>query len=776
MAENIGALILPIGADASQFNRSINDVKVAFKELSNTIASTPFNLVTDKQKLELNALKETLSILTTDVKEFGQALQFPENSILGLKKRIQELNDEKIRLDPTTSENKIIELTQEIEKLEDKLKSVNNLGKSVGNTSGGFSKGVDKIADSSKKTRTALTSLSLVAQDLPFGFIAIQNNLPNLITAFGNLDTKTNGIKGALKDLGSALVGPAGLFLAFSVVTAGITFAIQKYGSLSNAITALVSDNEDLAKTIAKARKEYESYNNSLNGIELSVKKSDATEQGKIETIKILTETVTNLQNSESKRSNALNQLKSIDKDYYGSFTTSASDADKLRQATDKLTESIIKQARVKGLESRITQITTALLDIEDAQAKVAPAFGKSAKKVEQALGKAGQFGALTFQDIGDVINLSNITSKLQEGDAAIEQETDRLEKTKERLREELDGIINIGKTGAGKDFVLKIESQDLDAAFNLEKIRSNVEGLGNIILDTNKTIQERKNALKELVAVNPQVFNGLTLEKNGLQTLKTTVEEYTRSLQVLIKQREFDARASQLNAQFRNAQTKATEDAVKAEEDAFENIVKLTYAQDQYGNSTDKIVQKNKDFVNGLKELQDINEGVIDDLTKGLNLENKYQDAIKNLLNFEEFQKASVDRIARNFRFLQNPLEDLFGTILEDGIANWKAFGDAVVKEVKKIVAALLAKGVIQLLASILAPGSGALVGAALEGVSDDALSGWLDLFDNNQKINFSGIQGGGMQMTGQVVFVQRGSDLVGVLNRTNSTINRVG
>ncbi len=34
------------------------------------------------------------------------------------------------------------------------------------------------------------------------------------------------------------------------------------------------------------------------------------------------------------------------------------------------------------------------------------PAFGKSAKKVEQALGKAGQFGALTFQDVGDVINL----------------------------------------------------------------------------------------------------------------------------------------------------------------------------------------------------------------------------------------------------------------------------------------------------------------------------------------------------------------------------------
>ena len=34
-----------------------------------------------------------------------------------------------------------------------------------------------QIDDFSKKSRIALTNLSLVAQDLPFGFIGIQNNL-----------------------------------------------------------------------------------------------------------------------------------------------------------------------------------------------------------------------------------------------------------------------------------------------------------------------------------------------------------------------------------------------------------------------------------------------------------------------------------------------------------------------------------------------------------------------------------------------------------------------
>jgi hypothetical protein len=38
------------------------------------------------------------------------------------------------------------------------------------------------------------------------------------------------------------------------------------------------------------------------------------------------------------------------------------------------------------------------------------------------------------------------------------------------------------------------------------------------------------------------------------------------------------------------------------------------------------------------------------------------------------------------------------------------------------------------------------------------------------------AGINGGGIQLAGQVVFVQRGPDLVGVLNQGNARIGRVG
>lgn len=158
-----------------------------------------------------------------------------------------------------------------------------------------------QIQDFSKQSRIALTNLSLVAQDLPFGFIGIQNNLPGVIQSFGELRTKAGGTVGALKELGSSLIGPAGLFLAFSAVTSAITFAIQKYGSLSNAVNALTSSNG--AAVIAQ-----NTFNKALNeGIN-----NTTTESIKIG---ILTKTLSDLSRPLKDRQDAYAELKKIQPD-----------------------------------------------------------------------------------------------------------------------------------------------------------------------------------------------------------------------------------------------------------------------------------------------------------------------------------------------------------------------------------------------------------------------------------------------------------------------------
>ena len=156
----------------------------------------------------------------------------------------------------------------------------------------------EKIEQFAKKSRTALNSLSLVAQDLPFGFIGIQNNLPNVISSFGELQKEAGSVGGALKQLGSSLIGPAGLFLAFSAVTAAVTFAIQKYGSLGAAVTALVSDNAKLVQV--------------QNALNKELATSIGNTAGETAKIQILVKTLNDMSKPMKERQDAYTALKKI--------------------------------------------------------------------------------------------------------------------------------------------------------------------------------------------------------------------------------------------------------------------------------------------------------------------------------------------------------------------------------------------------------------------------------------------------------------------------------
>lgn len=754
---DIGALILPIGADPSEFQRSINDVKDRIKELAAIINSTPFNLVTSKQKEELVALQQTLKILTSELKNFGQAVKVPENSIQGLTNKIKELNQQKILLDPGTSAAEIAKLNKQIDELSKKRDNLNNLGVAFKN----LPKPINEANQSIKRTTTALTSLTLVVQDLPFGFIAIQNNLPNLIQQFGLLKKDSGGTLNAFKELGKSLVGPAGLFLAFSAVTAGITILIQKYGSLGNAINSILSGNQKLGQELSKINKEYKDYIENTGNVELKIAQLENSQAGQIETIQILTKKVTDLSLSESQRSNALDQLKKIDKDYYGSFTTSAKDSDGLKDATDRLTKSLILQAKAKGLSDFITDITKQLFALEFQQKKIAPGFSEISDGIEKSskqIKSAGQFGATGVPGLPNILalfRLKETRDQLSEGDQAIEDETIKLQSTKKLLEETLDGITNLLQPDAGKkESPLKILPEDLDAAYNLEKIIQKLESYGNVLLDTNKPLKERKNALKEILAIDNEYFKSLGLGESEQLSNKESIEEFIRTLQAKIKWQEFDNRAAQLNAEFAKVNRKAQDDLTESYEAQIDPITKLTMANDQFGNSTARIAQ-NRYLSFGTLQY-DIN---------------KYRTSVENLgqvynSTFEGLKKKNQEIFESVKGFLYQPIENLFDVILTKGEKSWKQFGDAVIATLKRIAAQLIATGIAKGIANLLAPGLGS--------ISTDALGAFLDA--SPFSANFGGLQGGGMAMTGQVNLTLRGADLVGSLNRTNTIINRVG
>ena len=135
-------------------------------------------------------------------------------------------------------------------------------------------------ADQAQKTGTALnsslkpgagqaaqslTNLSRIAQDAPFGFIAIQNNLSPLIESFGRLKTETGTTGGAIKSLVQGLAGPAGLGLAFSVGTALLTTFASELFSTTKEAEVLDQKMVQLAEDIKNANADFKSFSDQLD-------------------------------------------------------------------------------------------------------------------------------------------------------------------------------------------------------------------------------------------------------------------------------------------------------------------------------------------------------------------------------------------------------------------------------------------------------------------------------------------------------------------------------
>lgn len=628
MAENINALILPIGADVSQFEKSIKDVKDAYKSLKQEIDKTPFNLVTSQQINQLKGL---------------------ENTIEQLQNRVNKTN-------------------------------------------------FNQLNNSSKDARTALTSLSLVTQDLPFGFIGIQNNLPGLIQSFGELQRTSGGTKGALAQIGAALTGPAGLFLGFSAVTAAVTFAIQKYGSLGEAIKVLFG----AAKPLTEAQKE---FNKAI---------FETTGRLTVEDAKVsaLTKTLLNQKVPQKDRLAAYNELTKIAPDVVAGISKEnalTSESNLLIETNAKTRKELTRlKIQEAGITAALTTNETKLAELRNKLIIADQDYVKAVSELNKANKQAiiTGFGSQTQQQIALKTLNDNIVAVQQ-----LRTQIDGLTREQQGYLDQLDPTANgIAKINAETDARIKKlkdeEKAQKDAAKALKK-----EGIGNI--------------------VEGEIGNGVIT--SNLDFLRRTIEA---------------------NVRLTNA---SVDKMVRYRDSKLKQPSPLDLAPDKLSKIPAMPMSKELELQIGQTKLM---------------LEETAQ-------NFATAKEALSD-------VFFNPLTDLFTNFMDTGKMAFKEFGKAILSTIKQLVAKIIATGIINLLASFLVPG-GAQATSLLSGVAGaggsrlgqafgGAVRSVLGIRNNIANPTFAGIGGGGMQMNGQVVFVQRGSDLVGVLNRTNGTINRVG
>lgn len=207
------------------------------------------------------------------------------------------------------------------------------------------------VVKGSNSAAFALTNLGRVAQDAPFGFIGIQNNLNPLLESFQRLKAETGGTGSALKALGQSLIGPAGLGIALSVVSAGILF-YQQYQQRAN-------------KEVATAKKVTDEYINSLNQVDQARLKGGQNAQSELTTLKLLYDQYQNATLPIEKRKDAYAEIQKLYPAYFANLQFETTATDKTKTAYNGLTESILASARARAAADLITKNSTRQLENE---------------------------------------------------------------------------------------------------------------------------------------------------------------------------------------------------------------------------------------------------------------------------------------------------------------------------------------------------------------------------------------------------------------------------
>lgn len=258
---------------------------------------------------------------------------------------------------------------------------LNDLNKALTTTttaSGKTAVALGKLPVGANQAGNAISNLSRVAQDAPFGFIGIQNNLNPLLESFQRLKQETGTTGAALRSLAGSLAGPAGVGFALAAVSSLITVAVQKYGSLGNAIDALFGSTNaaalaqrDLAKSFAEAEGKAAGEIASINAV-LNVARDETL--------------------SKQARTEAINKLNQEYDKYLPKLSLENINTQAVTSAVDKLTNSLLRQAKIRGLQDLISKETAKQAEL------MTKSLGENASAIDnivsvvKSLGTGGNF------------------------------------------------------------------------------------------------------------------------------------------------------------------------------------------------------------------------------------------------------------------------------------------------------------------------------------------------------------------------------------------------
>ena len=552
-AQSLGKGINPVSAAAinsiEYFNQQINIL--AAKRDSISIDTVDARAEIASLNNEIEDYKRKIS----GVQNIGKSVDFIDlNTIKGIRARLAELENIKINIQ-LNNEGELAAVNSEIATL---TKQLNDLDQVSIDKNGAITKGA-------AKARQAFTNLGLVIQDLPFGFIAIQNNIPNLLQGLVSLqqEAKLLGVTtGSL--LVSQLSGVTGqmiaLGLAISIATSAVTYAVQKYGSLSAAIKEWLGYSFKLSEKVRENAIEMEKFNKKLLENQSIISRGAASTSGEIGRVQALISIINDATSSYDEIATAKRSLEEIDNDY---FSRLSDEGDKYNELSSFITDYVnsLKQAAItKSFQDQITNTSTRLSEQQDILAELEEAYRLERNKPIKTRGKsetpdtrALDAARAAFQAQEVVVgkleekikkyneglsNSVNIQNNIQ---VSINKVRDANQKLQEDERKRIANLKKLEKLKFDFDIPKLEEFLDVENFYDPRKALSRLEDYADVVLDVREKESERASVLSTLSKEaakttngNFKLFESLKIGKSSTDDIKKAIVEYGYELQRL--------------------------------------------------------------------------------------------------------------------------------------------------------------------------------------------------------------------------------------------------
>lgn len=646
-----------------------------------------------------------------DTIQLTKALGALQKDLLAFKKQLSTATDPK----------EVVRLNQAIAQTERHIKgitgaqNINALGVTARELAPGFN-----------QAGFAVGNFSRIVQDAPFALlqgnlIAVSNNIDPLIQSFVQLKQQSGSTSAAFRALGSSLVGSGGLLLGFSLVNAAITFF--------SARSLFAKDKtKELADTIRDSAQ-----------IE---REATASMAGQVAQVNALASVISNTNRSYKERQRALEELRDVNKSYFGDLKLEDAATGKLTSTIQEYSKALINAAIAKEFTQEIAKVAKAASDADAELEKATTGLAQAQKALLKARSDSRPTGREgTGVSFEEAAAQDAVTDAFERQRAAREKSTDLLTE-QALLTNRLNKAISDG---------LQLKS-----------------------LDTEKTVKET-DALKRRI--------------EALQKLQSEAG-LTRDQQIELGQLEIQLISrDSIELGFTPQEVQERIDAAVKKLFPGEFVtsrMKIRVIGELDSTTVSRDLEDQNFDISGSIGLENIDVSKINPVIKAL------QDAAKakqELLRIDEAQKFG--------EFITGQLgpifTDLFANIATDSDNAFKAFAKAVGDLIKRLIAAAIAAAALSAILNAIFPGLGgkasfkAIFGQltglkfAEGGIATRATRGIfgeagpeavIPLSRIPQMIGQANFGGGGGEMTARIV--DGGRDLILHMQRANKTFGR--